>query len=93
MEIEPGGDQRIHGHAPEQIYFFLEGSGTMTVGNETETVEEGDCVFVPSQTPHGLRNATEEALRYFSAAAPAFTDGELASFWPLKSEGEEARGE
>ena len=31
VEIEPGGYQRLHSHAPEQIYYILEGSGTMTM--------------------------------------------------------------
>jgi quercetin dioxygenase-like cupin family protein len=26
----------------------------MTVGNETQTVEVGDCIFIPSNEPHGL---------------------------------------
>jgi mannose-6-phosphate isomerase-like protein (cupin superfamily) len=89
VDIEPGGQQRIHSHAPEQIYFILEGLGIMTVGDETEEVQQGDCVFVPSGSPHGIRNQTTHILRYLSAAAPAFTDGELVSFWPLQSEAEE----
>ena len=34
--IQPGGEQRIHSHRPEQVYFILEGSGLMTVGSETK---------------------------------------------------------
>jgi len=30
--IQPGGEQRIHSHQPEQVYFILEGTGLMTVG-------------------------------------------------------------
>jgi len=29
--IQPGGEQRLHSHRPEQVYFILEGSGLMTV--------------------------------------------------------------
>lgn len=92
VDIEPGGQQRIHSHAPEQIYFILEGGGMMTVGDDTKEVQQGDCVFVPSGSPHGIRNHTTHVLRYLSAAAPAFTDAELVSFWPLQSEAEEADG-
>lgn len=38
--------------------------------------------------PNGLRNDGAGLLRYFSAAAPAFTLEELWRFWPLASEAE-----
>ena len=86
VEIEPGGNQRIHGHVPEQIYFILEGKGLMTVGDEKTHVGPGDCIFIPSQTSHGLNNDGPALLRYFSAAAPAFGREQLKNLWPVKSE-------
>ena len=44
----------------------------MTVADETEKVVPGDCIFIPSNAPHGLINDGKEMLKYFSAAAPAF---------------------
>ena len=87
VEIEPGGTQRIHSHIPEQIYFILEGSGSMTVGSESEQVGPGDCVFIPSSSDHGLINDGDSTLRYFSASAPTFEKSELYEFWPLDPEG------
>lgn len=87
VEIEPGGEQRVHSHAPEQIYFILEGVGLMSVGAETEQVAAGDCILVPSEAPHGLRNNGDVILRYFSAAAPSFTADQLERWWPLESTG------
>lgn len=84
--IRPGGEQRIHNHPPEQVYFVLEGSGLMTVGGQTQRVGPGDCVFIPSGQPHGLKNDGETTLRYFSAAAPAYGPGHLETTWFLKSE-------
>lgn len=86
--IEPGGEQRIHSHRPEQVYFILEGHGLMTVGAETQAVGPGDCVFIPSGSPHGLKNNGAVTLRYFSAAAPKYDPGQLEKSWPLKSEAE-----
>jgi mannose-6-phosphate isomerase-like protein (cupin superfamily) len=90
VQIEPGGEQRVHGHPPEQAYFILEGSGLMTVGTETQEVGPGDCIFIPSEAQHGIRNHGREVLRYFSAAAPAFDTIDLISLWPLGSESDEA---
>src|SRR5438309_10729853 len=70
--IQPGGEQRIHSHRPEQVYFILEGRGLMTVGRETQRVGPGDCIFIPSGHPHGLKNDGDVTLRYFSAAASAY---------------------
>ncbi len=92
VRLEPGGEQRVHSHPPEQVYFILEGSGLMTVGNDTQEVRPGDCIFVPSDTPHGLKNQALEPLRYFSAAAPAFDTAELLSLWDLGSEQDEGGG-
>lgn len=86
--IQPGGEQRLHSHRPEQVYFILDGSGSMTVGGETQRVGPGDCVFIPSGQPHGLANDGDVILRYFSAAAPAYDSGHLEKSWPLKSEAE-----
>ena len=89
VQLEPGGEQRVHNHTPEQVYFILEGTGTMTVGTDMQEVGSGDCIFVPSEAPHGLRNQGQGVLRYFSAAAPAFDTSELLAQWPLGSESDE----
>lgn len=88
--IQSGGEQRIHSHRPEQVYFILEGNGLMTVGDEMQRVGPGDCVFIPSGQPHGLKNDGDETLRYFSAAASAYEPGHLEKIWALKSEAETA---
>ena len=87
--IQPSGEQRIHSHQPEQVYSILEGSGVMMVGDETQRVGSGDCIFIPSGLPHGLKNDGTTTLRYFSAAASAYPPGHLEKVWSLKSEMEE----
>ena len=86
--IQSGGEQRIHSHRPEQVYFILEGNGLMTVGGETQRVGPGDCVFIPSGQPHGLKNDGDGTLRCFSAAASTYEPGHLENVWALKSEAE-----
>lgn len=88
VAIRAGGQQRIHSHAPEQVYYILEGSGLMTVADETAHVSPGDCIFIPPRAAHGLKNDSQVLLRYFSAAAPSFGREQLESLWCLKSEKE-----
>ncbi len=90
VELAPSGEQRAHSHAPEQVYFILDGSGLMTVGDDAQEVRAGDCVFIPSGAQHGIRNSGTSTLRYFSAAAPGFEEDELRTLWPLPSEQEDA---
>jgi mannose-6-phosphate isomerase-like protein (cupin superfamily) len=87
--IQPDGEQRLHSHRPEQVYFILEGSGLMTVGDETQRVGPGECVFIPTDQPHGLKNDGDTTLRYISAAASTYPPGHLEKTWPLRSEAEE----
>ena len=89
VEMVPDGLQRPHRHEPEQIYYIIDGTGPMSVENETWEVKDGDCVLVPGGSVHSLRNTGETTLRYFSAAAPAFTVDLLRVLWPLGAEGEE----
>ena len=83
VEMNPGGKQHIHSHVTEQCYMILEGQGLMTVGEEAEVVENGDVVFIPSNSPHGLKNTGEGMLRYISAGSPVFGKEKEKSFWPL----------
>jgi len=85
VEMEPGGFQQVHSHHPEQMYYILEGSGKMTVDEETFTVSAGDCVYFRSNARHGLENSGSTQLRYLSAASPSFTLEECDSLWPLNS--------
>ncbi len=87
VEMEPGGSQRAHRHEPEQIYYFISGTGMMSVEDETWEVTEGDCVLVPANSTHSIRNDSDDVgLRYFGAAAPAFSVDQLKVLWPLPSE-------
>jgi mannose-6-phosphate isomerase-like protein (cupin superfamily) len=85
VEMEPGGFQNIHYHEPEQIYYILEGKGIMTIDDDESIVQAGDCIFIPSQSKHGLRNNDNNILKYISASSPSFTIEECKKYWPLKS--------
>ena len=55
--IQAGGEQRLHSHRPEQVYFIHEGRGLMTVGDggwvdllEPVNVRAGEAfIAVPEQ--------------------------------------------
>jgi mannose-6-phosphate isomerase-like protein (cupin superfamily) len=78
--LEPGEAPPLHVHADaEQVFYILEGEGTMTVGRDApETVElrVGDFVRTPPGTPHSVRCSGDSRFVYlsidcFTAGPPA----------------------
>ena len=72
VDVEPGGEQKPHSHAPQQVYVITRGSGRIRVGDDERDVREGSMVFIPPDTEHGIVNTGDEVLTYISAATPAF---------------------
>ena len=88
VEMSPGGKQHIHHHVTEQSYFIIRGKGEMTVGNEKRTVQWGDSIYIPSNSPHGLINNGKEIFIYLSAGSPPFGKESERQFWSLAPEKE-----
>jgi mannose-6-phosphate isomerase-like protein (cupin superfamily) len=55
----------LHQHDDtEQIFYLLEGRGTLTVGANSFPVEAGDVVRIPMKTLHSVRADKGEAVKY-----------------------------
>ncbi|HKH23033.1 MAG TPA: cupin domain-containing protein [Solirubrobacterales bacterium] len=72
VDVEPGGEQKPHSHGPQQVYVITRGQGRMKVGDDERDVHEGEMVFIPPDTDHGIVNRGDQVLTYVSAATPAF---------------------
>jgi mannose-6-phosphate isomerase-like protein (cupin superfamily) len=78
VDVPPGAEQHAHSHEDsEQVYVIVRGRGRMQVAGDEEDVGEGDLVFIPPATDHGIKNDGEETLVYVSAAAPPVSMEEL----------------
>src|SRR5437764_14915430 len=92
VDIPPGAEQRAHSHEDaEQVYVVVRGHGRMTVAGDTESVGEGDLVFIPPATDHSIVNDGEQILVYISAASPPVSmeelyEGQLAADVPAFDE-------
>lgn len=64
-QIEPGGDLALHRHPPLELYYFLEGTGVVTLGGAERPVRPGSTIYIPGGTPHGVRNTGSAPLRLF----------------------------
>jgi mannose-6-phosphate isomerase-like protein (cupin superfamily) len=86
VEVAPGARQRLHHHAPEQVYVIVRGQGRMQVGAEEQIVATGDLVYIPPHAEHGIINVQDEPLVYISAATPTFDHSELYDQGQLRPE-------
>ena len=66
-DIEPDGMQFVHSHEQEQCYYIISGTGLMIIEGQSEEVEEGDAVFIPSNSKHGIKNIGNNRLAYLTA--------------------------
>jgi mannose-6-phosphate isomerase-like protein (cupin superfamily) len=73
--VPPGSEIVEHFHrASEEIYYFLEGSGRMRLGNATASIEAGEAVVIPPGTRHKVWNTGTESLVFLCCCAPPYSD-------------------
>src|SRR6476469_1772894 len=63
VKAEPGQGPPLHTHPYVEVAFALEGSATITVGDEEREVKAGGIVVIPANTPHRFVNSGDVLLR------------------------------
>ncbi|HLJ33519.1 MAG TPA: cupin domain-containing protein, partial [Ktedonobacteraceae bacterium] len=61
-----GRGVELHSHPYEEVFIVQEGEVTFVVGAETLTINGGNVVIVPAQTPHKFTNSGTTPLRQLS---------------------------
>ena len=80
-EVDPNEMQFLHSHEQQQCYYIINGTGLMTIDDETAKVEAGDAVFIPSASTHGIKNIGKNKLTYLTANQ-AFGSQRENELWP-----------
>ena len=66
-KLKPGVSEGDHIHGKdrplEEIYYFLEGEGKMTINGKEISVSKGDAIMIPPGIGHGLFNNDEKILK------------------------------
>ena len=76
VTLEPkGGQVPWHNQEQEEVYFILEGTGEMCLGEERQIVHTGQAVYIPPGVFHQLTNIGDSPLRMLYCYGPA---GEVA---------------
>ena len=72
VTLEPeGGQVPWHNQQQEEIYFIVEGTGEMCLGEERAVVRTGQAVYIPPQVFHQLTNIGAAPLRMIYCYGPA----------------------
>jgi mannose-6-phosphate isomerase-like protein (cupin superfamily) len=72
VTLEPdGGQVPWHNQEQEEVYFVLEGTGEMCLGEERMVLRGGEAVFIPPGVFHQLTNVGAEPLRMIYCYGPA----------------------
>jgi len=84
VTLEPdGGQVPWHNQEQEEVYFVIEGTGEMCLGEERRTLTAGQAAFIPPGVFHQLTNIGPAPLRMLYCYGPA---GDVAH-WRQELEG------
>jgi mannose-6-phosphate isomerase-like protein (cupin superfamily) len=72
VTLEPGGGQvPWHNQEQEEIYFILEGTAEMCLGDERQILTAGQAVYIPTRVFHQLTNIGDTPCRMLYCYGPA----------------------
>ena len=72
VTLEPNGGQvPWHNQEQEEIYFVVEGTGEMCLGEEKTQLATGQAVFIPPGVFHQLTNVGSSPLKMIYCYGPA----------------------
>ena len=84
VTLEPNGGQvPWHNQEQEEIYFILEGTGEMCLGEERQVLTTGQAAYIPPGVFHQLTNIGDTPMRMMYCYGPA---GDVAH-WKQELEG------
>ncbi|MFO1529395.1 MAG: cupin domain-containing protein [Kiritimatiellia bacterium] len=71
VTLEPdGGQVPWHNQEQEEVYFVLEGTGEMCLGEEVRELTAGQAVFIPPGVYHQLSNKGSTPLKMMYCYGP-----------------------
>ena len=72
VTLEPNGGQvPWHNQEQEEIYFIVEGTAEMCLGEECQIVTAGQAVYIPHRVFHQLTNVGDTPCRMIYCYGPA----------------------
>lgn len=71
--VQPQQTTASHFHKQtEEIYFILEGTGEMQLGNKRMMVKKNDSILISPGQVHCIKNTGDSDLRFLCCCSPAY---------------------
>lgn len=70
--VKPNKTTLPHKLRTSEVYYITHGKGIMHIGQETETVEPGDAVYIPPHTVQYIENKEKTDLVFLCVVDPAW---------------------
>ncbi|MDH3611601.1 MAG: cupin domain-containing protein [Nitrosopumilus sp.] len=70
--LEQGKSSLLHKLQSSEIYYILEGTGKLNVGDESFSVKKDDSVYVPPMSEQFIENTGEVDLKFLCIVDPAW---------------------
>ncbi len=72
VTLEPkGGQVPWHNQEQEEVYFIIEGTAEICLGNERQTLTSGQAAYIPSGVFHQITNIGDQPMRMLYCYGPA----------------------
>ncbi len=72
--VNPGHASARHRLSTVEVYYILQGTGKMHVGDETATVSAGDAIEIPPGSVQWIRNTGKTDLAFLCIVDPAWQE-------------------
>lgn len=82
--VQPNEEQSMHSHPESQCYYLISGMGLMCINEEKREVKQGDAIFIPGNSQHGIMNIGTCEMVYLTANK-AFGRQIESQIWNRKS--------
>lgn len=66
-KLQPSLSYEQHEHQDhEEIYYIINGSGHIKIGDEISTFRDGDVIYIPEKTSHSITNDGDEMVEFLA---------------------------
>jgi mannose-6-phosphate isomerase-like protein (cupin superfamily) len=66
-KLQPGLSYEPHEHQDhEEVYYIINGSGRIKIGNEIAEFKDGDIIYIPEKTMHSITNTSEKMVEFLA---------------------------
>ena len=72
--IRPGEHFALHRHSHAEVYFGLDGTGTVMIDGQPHELSPGVALFIPGNAEHGVPQVSEPLRWFYTFAADSFAE-------------------